>query len=72
MKLIDEWKKAWRMLSVQAMTLAGAVQGAWMGVPEDWKASVPANLIQGLTLALLVIGVVGRLVKQDSVSGSAP
>lgn len=28
MKLIANWKKAWRMLSVQAMALAGAVQGA--------------------------------------------
>ena len=69
MKLIDEWTKAWRMLSVQAMTLAGALQGAWMGVPDDWKTQVPPMVIHGLTMGLLVIGVIGRLVKQDSVSG---
>lgn len=64
MKLIANWKKAWRMLSVQAMALAGAVQGAWMFIPDDMRSSIPANVVQGLTIALLVLGVAGRLVDQ--------
>ncbi len=64
MKLISNWKKAWRMLSVQAMALAGAVQGAWMFIPDDMRSSIPANLAQAVTIALLVLGVVGRLVDQ--------
>jgi len=40
MKLIDEWNKAWRMLSVQAMTVAGALQGAWLYLPDDMRSSM--------------------------------
>ena len=64
MKLIANWKKAWRMLSIQAMTLAGAVQGAWMFIPDDMRTSIPSNVVQGLTIALLALGVAGRLVDQ--------
>lgn len=70
MKLIPEWKKAWRMVSVQAMTIATALQGAWLGLPEDMKAGIDPALVNGACLALLVLGIVGRLVKQDKVSGS--
>lgn len=64
MKLIANWKKAWRMLSVQAMALAGAVQGAWMFIPDGMRSSIPANVVQAVTIALLVLGVIGRLVDQ--------
>ena len=64
MKLIANWKKAWRMLSVQAMALAGAVQGAWMFIPADMRSSIPESTVQMVTLALLGLGVVGRLVDQ--------
>ena len=67
MKFIANWKKAWRMLSVQAMALAGAVQGAWMFIPDEMRSSIPANVVQGVTIALLVLGVVGRLVDQPKV-----
>ena len=55
------------MLSVQAMALAGAVQGAWIFIPTDMRDSIPANVVQGVTLALLVLGVAGRLVDQPKV-----
>ena len=67
MKFIANWKKAWRMLSIQAMTLAGAVQGAWMFIPDEMRSSIPANVVQAVTLALLVLGVAGRLVDQPEV-----
>jgi hypothetical protein len=69
MKLIDEWTKAWRMLSVQAMTLAGALQGAWVAVPDDLRSQVPSGLVHWITIGLLALGLVGRVVKQDKVSG---
>lgn len=64
MKLIDEWKSAWKWLSVQAMVLAGSIQGAWLFIPDDMKASIPKNVVEGVTIALLVLGVAGRVVKQ--------
>lgn len=64
MKLVPEWKRAWRWISVQSMVVAGSIQGAWMFIPDDMKASIPVGLVQGVTIALLALGVVGRVVKQ--------
>jgi hypothetical protein len=67
-KLIYNWRQCWRMVSVQAMTLAGAIQGAWLFIPEDMKASIPSTVVQWVTLALLGLGVAGRLVQQTKVT----
>ncbi len=65
MKLIDDWKSAWRKFSVQAMGAAIALQGAWEACPEELKASIPTLWVSRLTAILLVLGIVGRLVKQE-------
>ncbi len=62
--LIDNWRSCWRWLSVQAMVLAGALQGAWLFIPEDMKTSMPPGVVQAATVTLLVLGVAGRLVDQ--------
>lgn len=67
MKLIDEWKSAWKMLSVQAMGAALAIQGAWPEIPTDLKAQLPQHLVHWVSIGLLVLGIAGRLVKQPSV-----
>lgn len=70
MKLIDEAKSAWRMFSMWAMGLAGAVQAAWLALPVDLTSQVPDKIRSGVTLSLLTLGIIGRLVKQEKVSGS--
>ena len=70
MKPIANWKRGWRMISVQCMTLAAALQGAWQAVPDDWKATLSPGLVHWLTLGLLMLGIAGRLVQQDKVSQS--
>ena len=67
MKLIDNWTRAWRMLSVQAMALAAAVQGAWPLLPPDLRDALPPNVVNWVSLVLLVAGIVGRLVQQPAV-----
>ena len=57
-------KNAWRWFSVQAMSLAVAIQGAWVFVPEDLRSGMPPNAVQAVTAVLLILGVAGRLVKQ--------
>lgn len=69
MKLIPQWKRCLRMFSVQAMTLAGAMQGAWVAIPGDLKASISDDWMRYITIALMVAGVIGRLVVQPTVSG---
>tara|TARA_R110000822_G_scaffold64325_5_gene157964 strand:+ start:8188 stop:8415 length:228 start_codon:yes stop_codon:yes gene_type:complete len=65
LELVDDAKQAWKWISMQAMVLAAAIQGAWLYIPEDLKLSIPPNVVQGVTLVLLVAGVAGRLVKQE-------
>ena len=69
--LIPEWKKCLRMFSVQAMTLAVAIQGAWAFLPPEMVASIPVGWMRIITITLLVLGVIGRLVVQPNVSGDA-
>lgn len=49
---------------MQAMLLAGALQGGWQALPGDLKSNVPDGLVAMLTMVILVAGVVGRLVDQ--------
>lgn len=65
MKFIDDAKRWWRMFSMQAMGAALAIQGAWEVIPPDMKAGIPHQWVTRVTAALLVLGMVGRLVKQD-------
>lgn len=66
MKLIPNWRKAWRMFSVQAQALALAIVGAWQAVPDDMRSSVPQWGLWALLAVVLVGGIVGRLVDQGS------
>lgn len=67
MRLIPNWRRAWRMFSVQAMTAATAVLGAWQAFPPDLKASLPEGWVHASAMALLVLGIVGRLIDQPAV-----
>lgn len=64
LELVDDAKQAWRWVSMWCMTGAGAIQASWLFIPEDMKASIPPNIVQGVTLALLALGVAGRLIQQ--------
>lgn len=68
MQLIPEWRKAWRMVSVQCMALALALQGTWSAMPVELQQAVPAPIVQLITLALLGFGIVGRLVLQPKLA----
>jgi hypothetical protein len=65
MRLVDDARRAWRWLSVQCMALALALQGAWEILPEELKSGVPPRAVTFITLSLLVLGILGRLVKQE-------
>ena len=64
MKLIDEWKSAYKMFSVNAMALAAAIQGTWVSLDETVRSELPKDIVHYATIALLVAGIGGRLVKQ--------
>lgn len=66
MKLIPEWRRAWRMASVQVAALAVV----WGTLPEDVQAAllaavgVPAERVPAVLGLLLLLG---RLIDQPKV-----
>lgn len=64
MKLIAEWRQAWRWFSMQAMLLSAVVQGAWEALPADLKQYLPAWFGLTLSLSFLLMGIGGRLIRQ--------
>jgi hypothetical protein len=65
MKLVDGARRAWRWFSVQCMALALALQGTWELMPDDLRSGIPPRAVTIITLALLVLGIFGRLLKQE-------
>jgi hypothetical protein len=64
MKLVPNAKKAGSWFSMQAMALAAAIQGAWLATPPELQALVPADWVNYGTVAVLVLGAIGRVVDQ--------
>ena len=65
MKLVDDFRHAWKWFSIQAMALAVALQGAWAAFGDDLKQNVPHWLVTAITLGLLAAGIGGRMVSQE-------
>lgn len=63
-RLVRNWRQSWRWFSVNCMTLAAAIQGGWVALPEDMKAGIPAPWVSMASVAVLVLGIIGRLIDQ--------
>lgn len=64
-KLVSNWQHSWRWFSVQAMVAAAALQGAWVTLPKDLLQHISDDVRTILVMAILVLGVVGRLIDQS-------
>jgi len=64
MKLVANWKSAWKWFSVQFVAAAGAIQLSVLAFPDSVRAWLPDWLTHALAVALLVAAVLGRLVDQ--------
>ena len=64
MKLVDNASQAWRWFSIQAMTLAAAIQGAMLALPPEMAARIPEAWADLASMAVLILGIIGRLVDQ--------
>lgn len=71
MKLIDEWKSAHKMISMWCMAGSGAFLTTWSNLPPEFQALIPHGYMVTASVVLLVLGMIGRVVKQDGVSGNA-
>ena len=62
--LTDDWRDCWRWFSMHAMAMALALQVAWFELPDGMREALPAWVAHAVTIALLVLGMVGRLMRQ--------
>lgn len=62
--IIENWRKSWRLFSVQALAVAGAIPVAWSQLPDGLKAMIPAGWMGTVTAVAAVCGIVGRLIRQ--------
>lgn len=68
MRLVTDWKCAWRWASVWFMTLATIVQGTWLSIPDDLRDKLPHHIASITTMVLLFLGIAGRITQ----SGKKP
>lgn len=64
LKLVEDWRNAWKWFSVQAMGFSVVLLGAWEVLPSDLKATLPEDLVRLLAIGLLTMGIAGRVVDQ--------
>ena len=68
MVLITNWRSAWKMFSVQIPAVNVALLATWAALPEKFQNALPASWMLAVAAVLIVIGVIGRLIKQPEVS----
>lgn len=68
MKLIPNWKRAHRFISVQLMALVAGIQGIWPQIPADLKSALPAGVVYWVSIALLIAAVAARLIDQGGIT----
>jgi hypothetical protein len=47
------------------MMISASIQGAWLALPDDLKATIPPMMASGAALGILILGMLGRLVDQS-------
>ena len=62
MKLVDNWRKAPKWISVQMIALAAL----WESIPLEAKAVLDPQTQSWITLGLLVAAGVGRMIDQGT------
>lgn len=73
-KPVPYWRQLWKAASVWFMAAAAvaeslqyAIQTTWLGLPPDLKQTLTHGAAYGITMALLILGIVSRFVKQDAI-----
>lgn len=64
MRLVPDWREAWKWFSVQALAILSVLPVVWMNLPPDLKAYVPREWGLALFVIIAVGGIGGRLIDQ--------
>lgn len=69
MKLINEWRKIYKYISVQIPALNVAFLGTWALLPQKFQDALPIPWVIVIAITLLVAGVAGRMIAQPKLKG---
>ncbi len=64
MRLVEDWKQAWRWFSVQALAAVALLPVVWPTLPKEVTDWVPAEWRPYIIVALAIGGIAGRLIDQ--------
>lgn len=64
MTLIEDWKSAWKFISVQANALGIAMSSTYAIMYDQLKDTMPPKYMVMVTGAVFVAGIVGRVISQ--------
>jgi len=67
MKLVDNAKSWWKMFSMQAQVINTALLVSWQSLPSTLQTILPVQYLLIIAVGLLILGMVGRMVKQDNI-----
>lgn len=66
MKLLPNWKEAWKWNSVQVFTLLAALPVIWEQIPPEVKALIPPEWTPYILTGLAIAGAILRLRDQGA------
>lgn len=65
MRLIDEWRSAIKLFSVQANLIGAGMATTYASMYPQLRESIPPQWMAGLTAAVFVAGIVCRVISQQ-------
>jgi hypothetical protein len=65
MKLIPNWRDAWKWFSVQALAAIVALPFVWASLPADVKSYLPDSAEPWILVVLAAGGLIGRIIDQQ-------
>lgn len=69
MKLVDNWKSAWKWYSVHIMLVIVALPEIWAYFPQEFKDSLPPHALMYITSVLGVSAILARVFSQEKPNG---
>lgn len=65
MRLVPDWREAWKWISMWAFGLLTALPLVWVGLPPDLKAYIPPEWGIYILIFVAAGGGIGRVVDQN-------
>jgi len=64
MKLVEDWKRAHRWLTMRISAAALALSTAWTQAPQEWRDAIPKWVLVACFAAFALAIMGGRVVQQ--------